>query len=308
LAKEPDLTESSPASNSSRRAPLSKRWTFIVLALTLLFVLMPFLFWRATWFGRPLTDAQLADYLNPKSNPHDIQHGLSQVADRIVQHDPTIKNSYPQVIALSASPEAPIRAMDAWTMGQDNRSSEFHAALLPMLKDPDPTVARNAALALVRFDDTSGHDIIVGMLKAAAVDSPCAGTLRTRLKPGQTMNPGTLLAHIQTPSGEREVRSEIPGTLDRWLLSDGASITAGQHLAAVWPSDDEVWEALRALYLIGEPADLDAIAPYARGGGDAPPQLAEQARNTMEAIRARAASPSSNSSSAIPPTKAPAEQ
>ncbi|MFZ0332502.1 MAG: HEAT repeat domain-containing protein, partial [Candidatus Acidiferrales bacterium] len=250
---------SSPASTTTRRQPLNNRWTYIVLALTLLFVLMPFLFWRATWFGRPLTDAQLADALNPKSNPHDIQHGLSQVSDRIVRRDPTIKSFYPQVIALSASPDAPIRAMDAWTMGQDNQSPQFHAALLPMLKDPDPTVRRNAALALVRFDDTSGHDIIVGMLKAAAVDSPSAGTLRTRLKPGQTMNPGTLLARIQTPTGEREVRSEIPGTLDRWLVSNGASVTSGQHLAAVWPSDDEVWEALRALYLIGQPADLDAI-------------------------------------------------
>ncbi|MGB6483285.1 MAG: HEAT repeat domain-containing protein [Candidatus Acidiferrales bacterium] len=293
------MTESSspqPAPNSPRRQPLNNRWTYIVLGLTLLFVLMPFLFWRATWFGRPLTDAQLADALQPKSNPHDIQHGLSQVSDRIVQHDATVKNFYPQVIALSSSPEAPIRAMDAWTMGQDNQSPEFHAALLPMLNDPDPTVRRNAALALVRFDDTSGHTVIVGMLKAAAVDSPFVGTLRTRLKPGQTMNPGTLLAHIQTSSGGREVRSEIPGTLDRWLLSDGANVTAGEHIAAVFPSDDVVWEALRALYLIGEPGDLDAIAPYARGGGDAPPQLAEQARLTMQEIRARAgSSPASDS-------------
>jgi biotin carboxyl carrier protein len=287
---------SSPASATTRRQPLNNRWTYIILALTLLFVMMPFLFWRATWFGRPLTDAQLADALQPKSNPHDIQHGLSQVSDRIVQHDTTVKNFYPQVIALSSNAEAPIRAMAAWTMGQDNQSPEFHAALLPLLKDPDLTVRRNAALALVRFRDASGHDVIVGMLKAAAVDSPLAGTLRTRLKPGQTMNPGTLLAHVETPSGERELRSEIPGTLDRWLLSDGATVAAGQHLAAVWPSDDEVWEALRALYLIGEPADLEAIAPFARGGGDAPPQIAEQARLTMEAIRARAASSSSSSS------------
>ncbi|HEV2420879.1 MAG TPA: HEAT repeat domain-containing protein [Candidatus Acidoferrales bacterium] len=292
------MPESSPSPGPSRRPPLSKRWTFIVLALTLLFVLMPFLFWRATWFGRPLSDAQLADVLQPKSNPHDIQHGLSQVSDRIVAHDPAVRRFYPQVIALSSNPEAPIRTMAAWTMGQDNQSPEFHAALLPLLKDSDLTVRRNAALALVRFDDTSGHDIIVGMLKAAAIDAPASGILQMRLKPNQTMNPGTLIARIQTPRGEREVRSEIPGTLARWLLSDGATVTEGAHLAAVWPTDDEAWEALRALYLIGEPGDLDVIAPYARGGGDAPPQLAQQARLTMEAIRSRAASvnPSSSAS------------
>ncbi|HEV2287516.1 MAG TPA: HEAT repeat domain-containing protein [Candidatus Acidoferrales bacterium] len=280
----------SPSPAAPPRQSLSKRWTLAIVVLTLAFVLMPFLFWRATWFGRPLTDVQLADYLNPKSNPHDIQHGLSQVADRIVRSDPTVRKFYPQVIALSSDSDAPIRAMAAWTMGQDNTSPDFHAALLPMLKDPDLTVARNAALALVRFDDTSGHDIIVSMLKAAPVASPAAGTLQTRLKPGQTMNPGTLLARIQTSGSEREVRSQISGTLDRWLLSDGSSVTAGQDIAVVWPSDDAVWESLRALYLIGQPADLDAISPYARGGTGAPPQVAEQARLTMQQIRTRAAS------------------
>ena len=278
-------------STPPKRPPLSKRWTFIILALTLLFVLMPFLFWRATWFGRPLSDAQLADVLQPKSNPHDIQHGLSQVSDRIVAHDPAVKRFYPQVIALSFNPEPPIRTMAAWTMGQDNQSPEFRAALLPMLNDSDLTVRRNAALALVRFDDTSGHDIIVGMLKAAAIDSPVSGVLQTRLKPNQTMNPGTLIARIgvlHVDARENvEVRSQIPGTLGRWIVSDGSSVTEGQHIAVVWPTDDEVWEALRALYLIGEPADLDIIAPYTRGGENAPPQLAQQARLTMEAIRSR---------------------
>lgn len=284
------MSDSSAVRDSaSRRQALNKRWTFIVLALTLLFVMMPFLFWRATWFGRPLGNAQLADYLNPKSNPHDIQHGLSQVSDRIVRHDPTVKNFYPQVIALASDSEAPIRTMAAWTMGQDNQSAAFHTALLPMLKDSDPTVRSNAALALVRFGDPAGHDVIVSMLKASPVDAPADGVLQTRLKPGQTMNPGTLLARIKTPSGEREVRSEISGTLDHWIVADGSNVTPGAHLAAVFPADDAVWEALRALYLIGEPADLDAIAPYARGVSGAPAQIAEQARLTMEEIRARAA-------------------
>lgn len=255
---------------------------------------MPFLFWRATWFGRPLSNAQLADYLNPKSNPHDTQHGLSQIADRIVAKDASVKSFYEQVIALAANPHPEIRAMAAWTMGQDNTSAEFHSALLPLLRDSDANVRRNAALALVRFGDTSGHDIIVDMLRAAPINSPYAGTLRTRLKPGQTLNPGTLIARVETPSGTQEIRSEIPGTLNRWLVNDDASIAAGQPIAAVLPSDDEVWESLRALYLIGTPADLDAIAPYARGAEDAPPQLAEQARLTMAQIRARSSAATSS--------------
>lgn len=292
LSSSPD-----PATNPSRRQPLNKRWTFIVLALTLLFVLMPFLFWRATWFGRPLSNAQLADYLNPKSNPHDIQHGLSQVSDRIVSRDPTVKNFYPQVILLASNPEAPIRTMAAWTMGQDNQCDAFHAALLPMLRDSDPTVRSNAALALVRFRDSAGHDVIVSMLKASPVDAPIAGILQTRLKPGQTMNPGTLIARIKTMHGEKEVRSDISGTLDHWMATDGSSVAQDTHIAAVLPADDAVWEALRALYLIGVPGDLDAIAPYARGVAGAPPQIGEQARLTMQEIRARAGDSASSSSS-----------
>ena len=45
------------------RVSFGGRWTYGVIALALLFVLMPFLFWNATWFGRPLTDDQLAKAL-----------------------------------------------------------------------------------------------------------------------------------------------------------------------------------------------------------------------------------------------------
>ena len=36
-------------------------------------------------------------------------------------------------------------------MGFDNKSHEFHEALLKLLHDQEPIVRRNAALALVRF-------------------------------------------------------------------------------------------------------------------------------------------------------------
>lgn len=273
------------------RKPLSARWTYIVVGLTLAFVLMPFLFWRATWFGRPLTDAQLADALQLKSNPHDIQHGLSAVADRIVANDPEVKHFYPQVIALASSPAPEIRTMAAWVMGQDNTAPDFHAALLRLLNDSNPLVQRNAALALVRFHDASGHAIIVAMLKPTVLAAPYSGVLKTRLKPGQAMNPGTLVARVGVLHVDyrenMEIRSQLAGTLSRWLVADGAQVTAGESIAAVLPTDDEAWEALRALYLIGTPADLDAIAPYARQAADITPKIAEQARLTMRQIRSR---------------------
>jgi biotin carboxyl carrier protein len=269
------------------RKPLSTRWTYIVVGLTLAFVLMPFLFWRATWFGRPLTDAQLAQVLTDTTNPHGVQHGLSSVADRIIGNDPTVKQFYPQVIALAASPAPEIRTMAAWVMGQDNTAPDFHAALLRLLNDSNSLVQRNAALALVRFHDASGHAIIVGMLKPTVLAAPYSGVLKTRLKPDQTVSPGTVIAHIEVQNKGREVRSEVPGTLARWLVNDGANVSAGHPIAAIYPSDDAAWESLRALYLIGTPVDLDAIAPYARQSANITPKIAEQARLTMREIRSR---------------------
>ncbi|MHB8756350.1 MAG: HEAT repeat domain-containing protein [Candidatus Acidiferrales bacterium] len=286
---------SSPATPATPpRKPLGARWTYIVLGITLAFVLMPFLLWRATWFGRPLTNSELEQSLHDTQSPRDVQHGLSSIADRIIRGDPTVKQFYPQVVALASSPAPEIRTMAAWVMGQDNTSAAFHGALLRLLNDSNPMVRRNAALGLVRFHDATGHAVILSMLRASAVNSPYAGSLKTRLKPGQTVNLGGLIAQAQTPKGSREVRSKIPGTLERWLVSNGENVSAGQPIAAILPGDDVVWEALRALYLIGTPADLDAIAPYARGGGDAPKQIAQQARLTMEEIRARASASSAS--------------
>jgi len=50
-----------------------------------------------------------------------------------------------------------------------------------------------------------------------------------------------------------------------------------------------VWEALRALYLVGQQDDLAAIQPYERELPDIPDRVRQQALATGEAIRQRAA-------------------
>src|SRR3954454_23318123 len=87
--------EQSPAAlpNRAGKPRMKQRWLLIILALTFLFVLMPFLFWQGTWFGRPLNDAQLAKALGDREHPREIQHALSQIADRILGTDPNARNS-----------------------------------------------------------------------------------------------------------------------------------------------------------------------------------------------------------------------
>jgi hypothetical protein len=269
---------------------MAARWTFAILILAFLFVLMPFLFWNATWFGRPLTDAQLAKALADRSHPREIQHALTQIESRIEARDPAARSWYPQLVQLASDPIDEIRVTDAWVMGQDNKAPEFHGALVQLLGDQNPMVRRNAALSLVRFGDDSGHAQILAMLRPYAMPAPFAGKLETRLKPGDVVNPGTMIAHIDSDGQSREVRTNVPGTLDRWLAPNGSAVSAGQPVAALAPSESMVWEALRALYLVGRADDLPDVDRFVRGADGVSPQIAQQARATAEAIRSRSAS------------------
>jgi len=270
------------------------RWALAIVVLTLAFVIMPFLFWNATWFGRPITDAQIAKALADRSHPREIQHVLSQLETRIERNDPTVHEWYPQIVALAKDPIEEIRVTDAWVMGQDNTAPEFHQALLPMLNDPNPMVQRNAALSLVRFQDDSGHARIVSMLQPYVMPAPQAGILSTRLKPGDTVNPGTLVAHIESAGNSRaagksnEVRANVPGTIDHWLVKDGTTVSEGQPVLILAPNESMAWEALRALFLTGRPEDLPYLNQFVRGIDGMSPQLAQQARATSRAIQARA--------------------
>jgi hypothetical protein len=282
---------SAPAPARAAGPSFGGKWTYAVLAVALLFVLMPFLFWNATWFGRPLTDDQISKSLSDHKHAREIQHALTQLEIRMERNDTSVRRWYPQLISLASDPLTEIRVTDAWVMGQDTTSEDFHEVLRKMLSDPQPMVQRNAALSLVRFGDDSGHGVIVGMLQPFAMPAPTSGTVRERLKPGDALNPGTLVGHID--SGDRsssEIRVAVPGTLTAWAVADKSAIAAGRSLLFIAPSNEIVWEALRALYLIGKPEDATAIEPYLRGGEDVPSQVREQARLTLERVRSRSSS------------------
>jgi biotin carboxyl carrier protein len=264
------------------------RWALGIVVLTLSFVVMPFLFWNATWFGRPITDAQIAKALADRSHPREIQHVLSQFETRIERGDTSVRKWYPQMVALAKDPIDEIRVTDAWVMGQDNTAPEFHQALLPMLHDPNPMVQRNAALSLVRFQDDSGHAQIVSMLQPHVMNAPQAGVLRTRLKPGDIVNPGTLVAHIEAAGKIDEIRANVPGTVDHWLVQTGATVSSGEPILALAPNESMAWEALRALFLTGRPEDLPYVNRFVRGADGMSPQVAVQAQATARAIHDRA--------------------
>ncbi|HEX4783647.1 MAG TPA: hypothetical protein VH350_04860, partial [Candidatus Sulfotelmatobacter sp.] len=104
-----------------------------------LIVLMPFLFWWSTWFGRHLTDQQLTEYLHDDKKPRHIQHALVQMGEIMAAPSrDAAKRWYPDLLRLANYPVEEVRNTDAWVMGQDPSGAGFHETLLKMLTDSSP--------------------------------------------------------------------------------------------------------------------------------------------------------------------------
>src|SRR6185369_10078571 len=168
-----------------------------ILVVAVLFVAATCLAWYFSWFGRGLTNADISQYLADEKNPRHVQHALLQIQQRIDRGDPSAKNWYPQIVALSQKPETEFRLTVAWLMGFDNKAPEFHEALLRLLRDPEPIVRRNAALALVRFEDSSGREELASVLRPYVLRAPVEGTVASSLRDGTTIARRTLLARIE---------------------------------------------------------------------------------------------------------------
>jgi hypothetical protein len=251
---------------------------------------MPFLFWWNTWFGRNLSDQQLTEYLHDTKKPRHIQQALVQVGERITRQDTTAKQWYPDLVRLASDPVEEVRNTDAWVMGQDTSVAGFHETLLKLLSDPSHMVRGNAALSLVRFGDSTGRPQILALLQPAQITSPESGRIIDADRPGTAIHQSGLIAKLEFGNKQiAEIRSPIPGRI-RSVAGTGANISAGAELAVIDPANDQVWEALRALYLIGQPGDLPAIRPYERDLPDISNDVRQQATETDQAIQKRSGS------------------
>jgi hypothetical protein len=268
-------------------ADTRRRGSGPILILAALFVAATFLAWYFTWFGRELSDADISQYLADEKNPRHVQHALLQIQQRIERGDTTSKNWTPQLIALSNSRETEFRLTVAWLMGFDNSSPEFHQSLLRLVKDPEPLVRRNAALALDRFNDATGSEELVAMLKPFALTAPANGFLASTLREGATVTRGTLLARIEQSDGKiAELRSPLLGRLAKLLKTSGSQVFQNEEVMILDSDENSVWEALRGLALVGTSEDLPAVEPYVYSG-EASPRVRDQAKQTVNAIQTR---------------------
>jgi hypothetical protein len=258
-----------------------------ILILAVLFVAATFLAWYFTWFGRELSDTDIAKYLNDEKNPRHVQHALLQIQQRIERGDGNARSWYPQLIVLSGSAETEFRLTVAWLMGSDNRSQEFHEALLKLLQDQEPIVRRNAALALVRFNDPSGRKELVAILTPYAVKAAADGSVASTLHDGSDVARGTLLARIQESDGRVvELRSPLPGRINKIEKVNGSMVNRNEDLLSLNADEGSVWEALRALSLIGGSEELAVVQGYVTSSSVSA-RIKEQAGSTAKAIQNR---------------------
>jgi HEAT repeat protein len=270
-----------------------RRANLLLILVAAATVLVPFLFWQQTWFGKPLTDEQASEYLADREHPRRIQHALVQITERMERGDRTVERWYPQIAELKDSPVVELRVTLAWTLGGDTRSKLFHQTLLSLLSDPALLVRRNAALSLVRFGDASGKHEILSILQPLSIHAPVGGVVRYRAPEGTSVDVNAMIASVQ-PSTETpestEVHAPLPGTVHRRSAEDGATVARDQQILVLAPAEDAVWEALRALYLIGAPEDLPIVEAFT--SADYSDRIREQAALTAGQIRKRSTSAS----------------
>lgn len=265
-----------------------RRTLYSLLAVLILVacVVIPYLTWHRTWFGRPLTDVELTEYLQDQEKSRRIQHALTQIAERMDRGDSSAAQWYEEVIRLSEHPVPQVRVTSAWAMGQDSTFESFHEALIGMLEDDHLLVRRNAALSLVRFADTAGLEEMRAMLLPHPVRAPVDGSVDYLVSEGEEVHLGNLLVRLSSQGDLNEVHSPLSSSVQFLPISPGTEVTAGTELLMLSPDTNHVWESLRAIALVGGPGELELVNSIAEDFSFIP-EIRSQAILTREAIEKR---------------------
>ena len=278
-----------PAQRRRRRTP----WPLLVVAALL--VIVPFIAWYGTWFGRTLSDAEIEQYLKDEAQPRHEQHALSQIVERMAKGDQSVRRWYPQIVQLAASRHADVRMTAAWTMGRDTNIAAFHVALIKLLDDSEPIVRRNAALALVAFGDASARRELVEMLRPYIFKARFGGWVVSVLPVGTPIKREGMLARVRDEKETlEEVRSPLPGRIEQVWVAQGAEIRSGQQFITIAPDEDTVVNALIGLRYVGTAEDLPEVERYAGGDAQVSEGIKREAALTAEAIKRRVEQGSAN--------------
>ncbi len=256
------MEESTPTSVKS-----PPKWPiFLLLAAALI---VPAMFWRQSWFGGHLSDGEILRRLSQGENPRQLQHACEQISQRMQRDPQGARQFYDPLVSLADHPDEQIRCVVAWLMGEEGGGYQpFHQALLGLVNDQAPGVRYNAALALVRFDEQAARPVLCEMLVPYTVsaewEGPSSeGVVIESLARKDPVRPRTQIALVDTGQEEPEpVLAPLAGRIGQLLVGVGRPVTKGQPLCVIEPEFQQIYQALRALTLIGEPEDEEYIQPY----------------------------------------------
>lgn len=129
------------------------------------------------------------------------------------------------------------------------------------------------------------------MLRPYAVRTEAAGAVELVVKePGVAVAASGTLARLREPGGNTvEIHASEAGRVVSISVANGTNVEAGKELMTLDPSTEQVWEALRALYIVGKPEDIPEIQRYTRPSPTIPDRIQKQATATVEAISERGA-------------------
>jgi len=267
------------------------------MPIIILVVLVPFLFWYQTWFGRPLTAAQIKDRLvaardaaTGKDGPHNLreaQHALVQLSQRI-QSGEDLSALYPLVIALAKHEDPGLRRAVIWMMGYARDNGDVRKALVEALDDSDRLVRFSAALQVAMFDMDKARPILHSALEPAKVESTVAGKLLATTAIDTRLREGMELARVEKDDGAvTPVHVPFDGTVTSFAVKPGQPIKVGTVLCTMKPSAALVIPVLKALAWAGDARDLEVIEPYSKLGNGYDRRVMEHARRAIALIRQR---------------------
>ena len=268
-------------------------YSLLTMMVAVACVVLPVMFWHGTWFGRHLSDEQLATYLAATDQPRKLQHALTELTRRIDARDADgtdagdagLDRFYPAVAALAAHPRWPVRSTTAWVMGRDHRGAGFHDALLTLLHDPVLVVRHNAALALTNFEDDAGHDVILSMLESTPATTPAGGVLTGLLPVDAAIRVDLRIGQIDTDGhGVVDLPAPITGRIGHCFFSNGDRVAVGDVVYAIEPGELQIIQALRALGRLGRASDV-GIIERVRDRASSTAAVVEQAGATIAAIQ-----------------------
>jgi multidrug efflux pump subunit AcrA (membrane-fusion protein) len=104
---------------------------------------------------------------------------------------------------------------------------------------------------------------------------------------GEAIRQNGTVAKLEANGSTVEVRSPIAGRVRSFSVAQGARVQTGSELAVMDPAPEQVWEALRALYLVGQKEDVPAVIAYEKNLPNMPDRVRDQAVLTEKAILAR---------------------